>query len=378
MKLLLVTQRFPWPPYTGERLRATTWLAALARTAEVSVVSPGGDVPRDAPPIRLFAARRSLLHALRGAVAVLRHRLPLQCLLGATHDWASAIADAREAAGPFDATIVILSRLDPWVRASLEGRTLLDAVDSLRRSAAERAKAAAPALRWLWRMEERRMARLEREAIDRYERVLVVSEEETAELRAIAIPMGIDAAPLDAAAPRAFDFGFWGRLPYFANADAASWLLREIWPAIRALHPSATLVIGGAGASRALRAEARRSGVTLVSPIDDMRAFARSIRVALMPLRYGSGQSNKILEAAEAGCALVGTPCALRGLTALAEHSRIEETAQGFARAAVALIADDALRAAEASALRTAIETHYDRATTRDRMRAIAFGEAAA
>src|SRR5207253_2122515 len=244
-----------------------------------------------APPFHFFAARSSLRHALRGAAAVLRDRLPLQCLLGATHDWPSAIADARRSAGPFDATVVILSRMHPWVRASLDGRTLLDAVDSLRRSAAERARAATPALRWFWRMEERRMARLEREAIDDYERVIVVSDEETAELRATAIPMGIDAAPLVAEAPRAFDFGFWGRLPYFANADAASWLLREIWPMIRALHPSATLVVGGADASRALRAEARRGGVTVVSPIDDVRELARSIRVALMPLRYGSGQS---------------------------------------------------------------------------------------
>ena len=378
MKVLLVTQRFPWPPYTGERLRATIWLAALARSVEVSVVAPRGDVPGDAPPFRFFAARRSPMHAFRGAVQVLRDGLPFQCLLGTTHDWASAVADARAAAGPFDATIVILSRMHPWVRASLDGRVLLDAVDSLRRSAAERAKAATPPLRWLWRIEERRMARLEREAVDAYERVIVVSEEETAELRAIAIPVGIDAAPLAPDAPRAFDFGFWGRLPYFANADAASWLLREIWPAIRALHPSATLVIGGAGAARTLREEAQRSGVTLVSPIDDVRAFARSIRVALMPLRYGSGQSNKILEAAEAGCALVGTPCAFRGLAALAEHAHVEESAEGFARAAVALVTDDARRESEARALRNVVETRYDRAVTRDRMRAIVRGEAAA
>lgn len=378
MKLLLVTQRFPWPPFTGERLRAAVWLDALASAADLSLVAPHGSLPANAPPLRFFAARRSLARALRGALTVLRDRLPLQCLLGAPYDFASAIDEARREAGPFDATIVVLSRLHPWVRTSLEGRALLDAVDSLRRSAAERAKAAPAMSRWFWRIEERRMAQLEARAIDDYDRVLVVSDEETAELRALAIPMGIDAAPLDAGAPRAFDFGFWGRLPYFANADAATWLLREIWPAIREQRPSATLVLGGAGATRAIRREANRAGVTLLSPIDDVRLFARAIRIALMPLRYGSGQSNKLLEAAEAGCAIVATPCALRGLTALAEHSRIAETAPAFARAAVELLANDDQRASEARALRAAVETHYARAATRERMRAVIRGEAAA
>jgi glycosyltransferase involved in cell wall biosynthesis len=378
MQVLLVTQRFPWPPYTGERLRATIWLAALAPVADVSLVAPDGERPAGAPPFRFFPARRSLSSAIRAMAAILRDRLPLQCLLGATYDWQAAIAEARRAAGSFDTTIVILSRMHPWMHAAREGRTLLDAVDSLRRSAAERAKAAPLPLRWLWRLEERRMARLESEAAETYDRVIVVSEEEAPEFGASAIPMGIEAAPLIPDAPRVFDFGFWGRLPYFANADAAEWLLHEIWPAIRSLHPSATLVIGGAGASRSLRGAARRSGVTLLSPVPDIRAFARSIRVALMPLRYGSGQSNKVLEAAEAGCAIVGTPCAFRGLAPLAAHARVEETAGGFARAAASLLGDDSRFRSDARALRAIVETDYTRAATLDRLRTIALEGAAA
>src|SRR5262249_36194835 len=155
-------------------------------------------------------------------------------------------------------------------------------------------------------------------------RTVVVSDEETPDLGgAVAVTNGIPAAPLGEQT-RAFDFGFWGRFPYFANADAVQWLLDEIWPAIRARHPEATLVLGGAGASSALRAKARRQGVTLVSPIDDVAAFARNIKVALMPLRYGSGQSNKVLEAAEGGCAIVGTLQAFRGLASLAAHAVVE------------------------------------------------------
>jgi glycosyltransferase involved in cell wall biosynthesis len=292
--------------------------------------------------------------------------------MSAPYDWRNAIARVRETGGPFDVTVVVLSRMHPWIKNSLEGRTVLDAVDSLRRSAEERAKAAGPATRWLWRMEERRMARLEREAARAYGKVVVVSDDERGDFgEAVAVTIGIAAKPLDIA-PRAYDFGVWGRFPYFANADAAGWLLEEIWPAIRALHSRATLIMGGAEAPSSLRKAAHRRGVTLISPVDDISNFARNIRVALMPVRFGSGQSTKILEAAEAGCAIVGTPQAFRGLGPLAVHARIESDTAGFARAAVDLLADDDLRARQAGRLRDVVTAAYARSVTLDRLASLA------
>ncbi|MGZ8797335.1 MAG: glycosyltransferase family 4 protein [Thermoanaerobaculia bacterium] len=372
MKALIITARFPWPPYTGDRLRATMWLSALARSAEVTLVAPHGAVPGGAPRFQFYAAPRSFTCGVRGLVAVMRDRLPFQSLLAAPYDWRAAIARARREAGPFDVTVVLLSRMHPWIQGLLDGRTILDAVDSLRRSAEERRKAAAPPMRWLWVIEQRRMARLELEAARTYEQVVVVSEDERPDFGdAVAVTTGVPTVPLGGGS-RAFDFGFWGRLPYFANADAVNWILDEIWPAIRALHASATLVIGGADAPRSFRNDARRRGVTLVSPIADVASFARNVRVALMPLRYGSGQSMKILEAAEAGCGIVGTPHAVRGLAPLARFARIESTAAGLARAAVELLTDHDGRALLAAQLRDVIETSYSRSVTLDRFSAIA------
>jgi len=376
MKSLLIAPRFPWPPYTGDRLRASVWISALAADGDVALIAPHGTIPADVP-LRFYEARSSTTRAIRGAMTVLHENLPLQCLLGAPYDWPRAIADARREMGPFDVTIVLLSRMHPWVRKSLEGRTILDAVDSLRRSAGERRKAASPLTRWLWNIEERRVARIEREAARAYGQVVVVSEDETSDFGgavAVAVSVTVTAKPLDDAA-RNYDFGFRGRLPYFANADATAWLLGEIWPAIRALHPSATLIIGGAEASRALRNDARRSGVTLISPVEDIASFARNIRVALMPLRYGSGQSSKVLEAAEAGCAIVGSPTALRGLGALAPYTRIESSALGIARAAVELLTDADARARMTARLRETISSHYERSEALGRLCAIAAGK---
>ncbi|MBV8516159.1 MAG: glycosyltransferase [Acidobacteria bacterium] len=371
MNVLLLSSRFPWPPFSGDRLRATIWLSALAPHANVALVAPDGRVPADAPYVRFHAAARSASRAFAAALRVAAGA-PVHALLAAPYDWADAIARARADAGPFDATIVLLSRLDPWVRALLpEGTRVLDAIDSLRRSMFERAREAAPPLRPFWRAESRRVARAEADAARAYDRVLVVSDDESPELNATVISNGVPIAPLDEHAPRAFDFGFWGRLAYFANADAASWLLNEVWPRIRAARPQATLVIAGADAPRTLRAHDGRDGVTLRSPVDDMPALARSIRIALFPVRYGSGQSTKALEAAEAGCAIAATPQALRGLAPLAAHAFLADDAEGLARVAMAALDDEAARITAARALRAAVSAHYARDTTLARLAAL-------
>ena len=375
MKVLLISPRFPWPPYTGDRLRTAIWLSALETNAAVTLVTPPGQVPAEKRGhFAHYPAARSLKRSLLSVFTLLRRGLPAQCLLAAPFDWRRAIERATQEQGPFDATVVVLSRMHPWVQGLLQGRTVLEAVDSLRRSAEQRAMAAAPPTRWLWRIEQHRMARLESEASRVYDQVVVVSEDERADFgSAEAVSNGVTILPASNGV-RAFDFGFWGRFPYFANHDAATWLLDEIWPAIRALRPAASLIIGGAEASKSLCAHARREGVTMISPIDDVAAFARNIRIALMPVRFGTGQSGKILEAAEAGCAIVGTPQALRGLAPLAVHARTSATAAGIAREAAALLADDEERVRLGKRLREVIESTYARSVTLGRLRAIAAG----
>jgi len=356
---LLLSPRFPWPSFTGDRLRAAIWLAALESHANVALVSPGGRIPIDAPRFRFYPATRSIARGVAGAM----RGTPMHALLAAPYDWSAAIQHAQRDLGEFDATIVLLSRLDPWVRAHLpRGLHVLDAVDSLRGSMLERAKEASPLTRWFWRAEAKRVARAERDAISFYDRVVVVSETDSRELDALAISNGVSIAPLHDTT-REFDFGFWGRLAYFANADAASWLLDEIWPAIRAQRPHAKLVVAGADAPARFLAAHGRDGITVLSPVADIAALARCISVALFPVRYGTGQSNKVLEAAEAGCAIVATTMAMRGLPELERHASIANDTRAFANAA--------LDAKPTDTLRRIVESLYARETTLDRLKSI-------
>lgn len=364
MRVLLISSRFPWPAYTGDRTRVLSWLSALTPNARVALVAPAGELPPRADAFDFFPAARSRRRGLQRAVAVLHRGLPFQTLLASAFDWDSAIGAARRTLGDFDVTIVILSRVDPWVRASLGGgMKILDSVDSLRRNAAERVHAASIVTRWFWRREERRLARAEAGLTRAYDRIILVNDEEVSDFgeRGVAIANGVCVAPLDPGAPRQFDFGFWGRLAYFANADAARWLIEEIWPAILQRSPASSCVVAGADAPRSIRRAAERSGITFLSPVDNIAVLARSVRVALIPVRHGSGQLNKVVEAGEGGCAIVATRQSLRGLAPLVPFVRFADDAQSFAETALTLLKDDE-RALKVSALRHAVVANYSRA----------------
>jgi hypothetical protein len=370
-KILLIAPRAAWPPYSGDRLRAQMWVEALRDEATLVLVTPaGGEAPSG---IGVIEAKRSRGAAMRAVPGALLRGRPLHTLLTAPWDWRGALADARARHGEFDVAIVLLTRTDPAVFDHLPARRrILDAIDSAARGMRERGVAATSAVaRLFWRREAAQTAALERSAASRYEAVVTVSPLESAAFgeRGITIPMGVDVFPL-AATGRRYDFGFWGRFPYFANEEAVRAVLEVIWPQIRRLRPASTLFLGGADAPRWLRAYDGRDGISLVSPVADRQSALRQVQVALFPILRGTGQSLKTLESAEAACAIIGTGMAFRGVEELAAAAVIEDEVQRFAGRAVSLIEGGAVEMGRE--LRALVVSHHDRRRSLERMRDVA------
>ncbi|MCU0291759.1 MAG: glycosyltransferase family 4 protein [Thermoanaerobaculaceae bacterium] len=377
VKVLLVASRFPWPPHTGDRVRAVAWLEAMAGHAEVTLVAPRGTPPAGGAPCAVVTVPSAPGRLLGAAMRVLRRGLPWTSLLPAGHAWKRALRAAELTSGPFDASIVQLARLDPWVFAHLPpGRRILDAIDALGANLEERASAANGLARAFWRREAARTARLEAECGRRYDAVSVVAAGECAAFgeRAVAIPHGVVLGP-EAEGPRDIDLAFWGRLAYFANADAARFLIEEIWPLVRASRPGCTLLIGGADAPGWLRNAGGRDGITVQTPLVDREATLRRVRVAVVPLRFGTGMSNKVLEAADASCAVVSTPEGVRGLPDLAAEVAVGRTAQDLAARVLELLQHPEQARNQGRRLRQVADSWYSRASAGQRLLALVRGE---
>ena len=372
MRLLVVSSRFPWPPFTGDRLRAQVWLEALRDLGQVTLVAPAGPVDSLPAGVDFEAARWSPTAGGAALWRVLRHNLPRTALLAAPYGWRRALGRVA-ARGGCDAAVVLLARLDPWVYSLLDAPVkVLDAIAALGANLGERAWAARGPARGFWRREAVRTARLEADAGRRWDRVVVVAEGERAAFgdRAVAVSHGVEMMPLGETA-RDIDVAFWGRLAYFANADAARFLLDEVWPEVRRLRPVATLLIGGADAPGWLAARHGRDGVTVASPMADREATLRRVKVAVMPVRFGTGQSNKVFEAGEAGCAVVSTGEGVRALDDLRPHVVVEQGGVALGARVAELLADPAHASRLGLELRAAVERGYERGAARRKLAAV-------
>jgi glycosyltransferase involved in cell wall biosynthesis len=151
------------------------------------------------------------------------------------------------------------------------------------------------------------------------------------------IPVGWDGehAPEDPGG-RDLDVVLSGNMRYPPNRDAAEWFAAEVLPAIRRLRPGTSALVVGRDAG-----SLRLSGVEIAGDVPDLLAYLRRAKVAIAPLRIGTGTPYKVLEAAVSGAAVVATPWAAEPFGLPAAGSSVDE----LARRTVELLEDAGLRA---------------------------------
>jgi glycosyltransferase involved in cell wall biosynthesis len=110
---------------------------------------------------------------------------------------------------------------------------------------------------------------------------------------------------------------FTGHLSHPPNIDAAVYFLTTIWPRIIAAVPAARCKIVGAHPAEPVKhAVTEATGVDLLANVPDIRPSFRDARVYVVPMRFGGGVRNKILEAWAMGVPVVSTTMGAEGLPA--------------------------------------------------------------
>jgi O-antigen biosynthesis protein len=127
-----------------------------------------------------------------------------------------------------------------------------------------------------------------------------------------------------------------------ANRDASDWMLAEIWPRIRAQVPAAELAL--VGNNLPVELGAREKGVLRVGYVADLDPVLAKCRVALSPVRFGTGIKTKNLSALAHGIPLVTTTVGADGMALRHnETALIADTPQELADAAARIYLDDHL-----------------------------------
>jgi glycosyltransferase involved in cell wall biosynthesis len=134
---------------------------------------------------------------------------------------------------------------------------------------------------------------------------------------------------------------FVGALWRSENEDAALWLLREIWPRVRAKLPEARLVIAGADPTAPVREGVMATeGATLTGHVDSLAEYYRRASVAVAPLRFGAGVKLKAVVAMMWGVPVVATSVGAEGVEGPDVFVAVEDDADSFAAAVAGVLTD--------------------------------------
>jgi polysaccharide biosynthesis protein PslH len=216
----------------------------------------------------------------------------------------------------------------------------------------------------------RRWRRFQAEAWGRFDRVQVFSRRDAdavAELapevapRVRVDPFGLVLPPrANPARELAGAVLFVGNFAHPPNRDAASWLAREIMPAVRRRQPEARLRIVGAAPGPEVRALAG-PGVEVVADAPSVLPHLEEAAVVMAPVRSGGGMRMKVLQAMAAGKAVVTTSRGAEGYTGFGEALplAVADSEAEIAAATAELLADDQRRRRLGESARAFAERHH-------------------
>jgi sugar transferase (PEP-CTERM/EpsH1 system associated) len=381
--LLFLTQRLPYPPIKGEKIRPLQILKYLTQFYRVHLGCLIDD-PADAQHVD---AIRALCRDVY--VSVLDRRIArLTCLRGLLTGEALSVMFFRDRKlGAWvrhvlqtvrpDVIFVNSGNMAPYILDLPKNETrIVDLADVDSEKWRAYADKTSGPMRFVYRREWKKVAALERRIAFTCDMSSFVSNAEAA-LFARLVPArakhirgvssGVDHRFFDPTIHHAPVFNmakptfvFTGTMDYPPNVDAVVWFATEILPLIRRTIPTAQFYIVGNGPNHKVLRLADIDGVFVTGRVADVRPYIAHATAVVAPMRIARGIQNKVLEAMSMGRPVVVTSGALEGIDAEPERDLLlADTQEAFAAACCGLATTDK-GAAMGAAARARILRDYD------------------
>ena len=381
--LLFLTQRLPYPPIKGEKIRPLQILKYLVQRYDVHLGCFIDEVS-DARHVDTICPMCRSIH-----VAPLKQKVAkLTCLRGFLTGEPLSVSFFR------DPTLMswvrdVVQTIRPSVIFVNSGNMASYVLDLPKRERwicdladvdSEKWRAYADTttgpMRLVYRREWRKVGALERRITDGFDVVSFVSEAE-ASLFARLIPdcaarirgvsSGVDHRYFDPASAHAplFDpklptYVFTGTMDYPPNVDAVAWFATEILPMIRRTVPAAQFYIVGTCPNATVKRLVQLKGVFVAGRVRDVRPYVAHATAVVAPMRIARGIQNKVLEAMSMGRPVGLTSGALEGIEAVPGEDVILANSVEEIAAACCRLATSAFGVAIGAAARARIVRDYD------------------
>ncbi|WP_181180367.1 glycosyltransferase [Candidatus Thermokryptus mobilis] len=137
---------------------------------------------------------------------------------------------------------------------------------------------------------------------------------------------------------------FTGNIPYWPNYYAILYFIREIFPIILNKIPSAKFYIVGQNPPRRLR-KIKSDNIVVTGFVEDLASEYLKSAVLVAPIKFGSGISNKVIEALSLGVPVVCTSLIADGLPSeLRKYLFVADNPKEFAELVIKVIEEPSIR----------------------------------
>jgi sugar transferase (PEP-CTERM/EpsH1 system associated) len=375
MRILMLAHRIPYPPHTGDKVRAYRVARYLAERHDLTLGFVVDD-PADRAGLPALGREIGDLEyavtwkpwASAKSLATLATSAPLSLAYFGSARLRRQVA-RRLFEGGYDLIYLSSSPTAQYVEGLTSTPVVMDFVDVDSDKWTQYATRMRGPLAWVYRSEGRRLRRYEARIAEWSRRCVVTTAAEESLLRSFApwartavVPNGVDLEEYVPAVHPCLDptMIFTGAMDYFPNVDAVEHFCQEIYPQVRAAVPAAKFLIVGLNPAPAVRRLAALPGVTVTGAVPDVRPYYGESSICVAPLRLARGVQNKVLQAMAMGLPVVATPAATQGLGARpGEELCVEGSPAGFARRVIELLRDPSARAALGARGRAFVEAHH-------------------
>ena len=224
--------------------------------------------------------------------------------------------------------------------------------------------------KFLCRLDAKVYEKFERRYCQQYDLVVTVSTADEEWVRkwynpkrvlTVEIPVDCDFfSPMDGIVENPSRIIFTGMMNHPPNVDAARFFAVDVLPLIKEKIPGAEFWIVGRSPHPSVISLGALPGVIVSGYVDDIRPFMAQAGVIVVPLRFGSGMRNKILEAWGMKKCVVSTSIGAEGLNY--DHGNnilIADDAGTMAENVIQLLGDHALRNRLRANGRTVVEENH-------------------